>query len=236
MFAQAISSTTPVIAKSSMSGVLRLALHGALAARARLEHHLLRLEAAPSSASLIPFWSGASTSVMIGAITRSSPAFVASRRHPRLQPPEDVDPVVPTILEALVRPDPGSRLHRDVHERARAQRVPFEPFRRDADDRERAPVEPHRLAERVRLPGEAVHPEAVADHRDHVVRAGLVVSRLEQASERGAQPERGEVGARHPDPIADGRFVTERDAAPKIRCPATPASTVCERSRSRSIG
>src|SRR4029079_3897893 len=47
------------------------------------------------------------------------------------------------------------------------------------------------------------------------VRARLVVFRLEQASECGAQPERVEVGARHPDPIADGRFVSERDAGPE---------------------
>ena len=37
--------------------------------------------------ALIPFWSGASTSDRIGAMTRSSPCFVASRDIPGLSRP-----------------------------------------------------------------------------------------------------------------------------------------------------
>ena len=87
--------------------------------------------------------------------------------HAGLQPPEDVRPVLPAVLEApeVGLDDPAHR-DRDVHVRPIADRRAVEPPRRHADDRHRPAVDDDRLALDGAALAELPAPVLVIQHDD----------------------------------------------------------------------
>ena len=135
MLAQAISSTKPVTPSSSVSGALRFA-RDASSARARpARRHIAFALNAPSSASLMPFCSGASTSLTIAWYGTLSAVCACSIDDAGLQPREQVGPVAAPVVEAF---EAGIHRPRIVigtkTSRPDAERRAVEPARRDADD------------------------------------------------------------------------------------------------------
>ena len=123
---------------------------------------------------------------------RGDSAHLPPRRRERdagLQAPDEMEPVVPPILVALLG-EPGG------HPETRHAAGIRETRRHDADDREGLVVEPDGLADHRRIASELRFPEGVGEqHRPR--RAGTVVGRREETTERGRRAEQRQQLVRH---------------------------------------
>ena len=115
--------------------------------------------------------------------------------------------------------------HRDRHveHRRAAERGALEVARRDADDRVRLAVDDDVLLEHLRVGAELVRPVGVAEHRHELSADGLVVSRIEQATEGGPDAEHREVGTGDHHPGAVQRLVVVGDVGPEQHVRREPA-------------
>ena len=145
MFAQAISSTNAGDAEQQHQRRLRLACDRALAAAPGSSSDRLGPEPR-HRLSLMPFCSGASTSLTIawyGVVDRRARLL---DRDARLQPREQIDPVVAPVVERLRTAASKPRIVIGTKTCGlHAERRAVEALRRDADDRHRLAVDDQRL-------------------------------------------------------------------------------------------
>ena len=141
-------------------------------------------------------------------------------RHTRLEPGEQIRPVVPPQLEgirvALQQPTQRDRhvdVRRDAHRRAVERR------RRHADNRQRLAVDDERLVDDIRVPVETRPPIVVAQHDDRRLAGGPVVGRANQPAKSGLHAEHPEVASRDERPFPAHRLaaVGEVGAEPDVR-------------------
>src|SRR5439155_1642456 len=187
---------------------LRVAVHGALPPRARSEDDPLHPELGHE---LI-------THALVerrldvghdGAVERVEAGAGLRQGHSRLQAPEDISPVVPTILEPA---EPGREHtpHADRHEHQRvdAERGPLKGPGGHAHDGHRLSIDAQRAAQDSRITPELGLPIAVAEHRDVVGAGPLVVGGHRELTKQDLIEE-GKDGGIGPDAEREGN---DRDA------------------------
>ena len=116
----------------------------------------------------------------------------------RLQAGEQVEPVVPAVLEAALAVAAAQpRLHRERHEHhgRHVERRPAETGRGHPDDGQRLAVDQQHVSYHVARPAQLGLPEGVAQHGDGVPADRLVDFRTEQAPQRRHEAQRREVRA-----------------------------------------
>ena len=130
----------------------------------------------------------------------------------RLQAGEQVEPVVPAVLEAA-RTEAAAqpRMHRERHEhRGRhVERRPAEAGRGHPDG-QRLAVDQQHVSDHVARPAQLGLPEGVAQHGDGVPADRIVDFRTEQAPQRGHEAQRREVRA------GDLHALDDVDGAPLV--------------------
>ena len=152
-FTQAMSSTSAVTARSSVSGA-RASLAKLLCPRDPGSRRMPLALNCAIKASLMPSWSGTSTSLMMARYGVSIAVRACSTVTPRLQTSEQVNPISASILWGLPRSGREAPAHRDRHEDVRIQSDgrSVEPLRRNADDGHGVSVDDYRLADDIRRP------------------------------------------------------------------------------------
>jgi hypothetical protein len=112
------------------------------------------------------------------------------------QPPEDADPSVETIVQR-VKSGRDLQLHHHRHEHLYGlpDFYPLEARLRDADDRERMPVDDRRAPHDRRIGAEARRPERVAEHGNRMATLQPIVSRRQQTTNGGLNAQDRKVAA-----------------------------------------
>ena len=213
MFAHAISSTKPVTPSSIVSGVLASLLTDVCPRAPPTAVTCLCLNRAMVW-SLIPFWSGASTSLMMARYGPLIAVRALSILDSRLQAREQVGPVGAAVVEPAAEARRHQRAHRDRHEHQgpRPERRAVEPLGRHADDRHGLAVDDERLVEDVGAAVEIAAPVGVAQHHHVRLTNHRVVAGSQEPAERRLDAEHREVAAGHEDarPV-DGPPASRRD-------------------------
>ena len=195
-------------AQQRREGGPRFPVDGALPTRSRFDHEASRFETGHRllAHSLLERGLDAGDDrLILGVHCRAG----LLDRHARLEPREQIGPVVAPILEAVERRlhDPP---HRDRHEHQRTvahrRRRAVEPGRRDAHDGHGLSVDDQRLTEHARVSCEAALPVGVAQYDCARVTNDLVVRGRDQAAECRREPERRKVASRDEQSLAVDRL------------------------------
>jgi hypothetical protein len=130
--------------------------------------------------------------------------------HARLEPREGVDPVAVTPLPGgKARLQHGAHGDRHIDLRQIAERRPVEPFRGDADDRERDAIDDDRLTNDRRIGTQLRLPVRVAEDGDGMRADGLVVARAQKPASGRPQLKHREVRSRYEHRLGVERLLAE---------------------------